>query len=575
LAEELAAFVRKCRTDAAAAKAPVYLALGAFEDLSLNNRLAEFPAQLRAYLTASYRSTPITMLERDHLDTLLQEMQLDLAGLTDTTATNSGTAMQTAFWLVEGDYQSYEATKADMELALKITRIFGPYEKTTIREAQGEPMFRRVKSALDKTILQKQMVVFPTRLSEVRAQMGRGRELAPLPQFVGEPYQELTEQEARLQRRKVEEAIRAFKTVLLLEPTNREAKLNLGVCYCKPVIRRTEEGRRIYREILEEGVQDKWQDSAATWLAFSFAWVDPAERFQWFSTAEKQTSSTNLQALYHRHVEEAQNAVILRGPDRSQAQLLLEKRLLERIASSENVMKGKLGMSGGAYGMYDYVDWFGKEKLKAGQSLAQLLPSLISRFPNLAPHLTAAALEFQRETNNPVVGELQRQMEWGRAHPEKVFGLREFWSEVRYQPYTWCMRYGEYSVAVDIMEGVREAARYTDSVSFDNEDKIALAFAYKGTQQWKEALAIFECFSNLPVVMNRGDGPWGRAFQPFPTATEVAIARNNWGFGLATIHVNLIWEPMSCVCTAPQPSLPPPRVCGSPWATNCFSSTSS
>jgi tetratricopeptide (TPR) repeat protein len=529
LAEELAGFVGKCRTNAASAKTPVYLALGAFEDLSLNNRLTEFPAQLRAYLTAAYRGTAVTLLERDHVDTLLQEIQLDLAGLTDTVATNTSPGMQTAFWLVEGDYQSYETKKAEVQLSLKITRIFGSHNKTLIRDVPGEPMFRRVKGTLDEVLQQKQGVVYPTRASEARVQMARGRELAPATDFFGEPYRELTEQEAKRERRTVEEAIRAFKAVLLLDPTNREAKFNLAACYCKPVIGRTDEGRKIYQEVLDAAAEDQWQGKASRWLVSTFEWADPAEAFQWFSTAEKQSGSTNLQAFYRQQAEEARTSMVIRGPDRTQAQLMAEKRLLKFISSCEGVMKGKSGTSGGAYGMYDYVDTFAKDKLKAGQSLAQLLPRLTSAFPDLAPHLTAAALEFQRETNNSVVGELQRQLELCRARPEKIFGFKQFWNEVRYQPYIWCMHHGEFTVAVQIMEGVRQVAQHTNSVSFDNEDKIALAFAYKGTQQWKEAIEIFECFSNLPVVMHRGDGPWGRAFQPLLTGKEVTYCQERLG----------------------------------------------
>ena len=60
-----------------------YLAIGGFEDLSLNDRLATFPSQLRSYLTAAYQGGKVTLLERDAVNTLLREVQLDLAGLTD------------------------------------------------------------------------------------------------------------------------------------------------------------------------------------------------------------------------------------------------------------------------------------------------------------------------------------------------------------------------------------------------------------------------------------------------------------------------------------------------------------
>jgi len=50
MATKLAEFVRGCRQASSEAKPHVFLAVGTFHDLSVNNRLGEFPAQLRAQL---------------------------------------------------------------------------------------------------------------------------------------------------------------------------------------------------------------------------------------------------------------------------------------------------------------------------------------------------------------------------------------------------------------------------------------------------------------------------------------------------------------------------------------------
>ncbi len=529
LGQELASFVRKCRAEAASAKAPIYLALGAFEDLSLNNRLANFPAELRAHLTAAYRGSSVTLLERDHVDTLLQEMSLDLAGLTENNGMNNGAVMQTAFWLLEGDYQSIDTSRTEMELALRVRRIFGMHSSTKIREPLGQPLFRTVKSSLDSIINQKQKFVIPTRMSEARAQMARAKELAPFDDFFGEPYSELTEQEAGRQRRNVEEAIRALKTVLLLDSTNREAKVYLSVCYCKPVIGRVDEGRQLFKEVLEEPVYDHWHQVAARILKTTFRWSSSEETFQWFSNAEKQTSNSHIRTFYHDNAEHAQKGMLLRGSDRAVKQALAEEQLLDDIRSCEAVFRGKSGTSGGAYGMYTYSYWFREDKVQAGKNLAAFLPRMTSEFPALAPHLTASALEFQRETNNPVVAEFRRQLEWCTANPGKVFALSQFWSAARYAAYSWCTDYGQYALAVDIMEGVKRASQFTNSVPFEKEDKIALAYAYKATKQWQQALEIFESFTNLPIVMSSGSGPWGPGFCTVLTAKEVAYCKEKLG----------------------------------------------
>jgi hypothetical protein len=65
------------------AEAGVYLSLGSFEDFSLNNRHADLPVQLRSYLTAAYQRAKVMLLEREFANTLLKEVQLELAGMTD------------------------------------------------------------------------------------------------------------------------------------------------------------------------------------------------------------------------------------------------------------------------------------------------------------------------------------------------------------------------------------------------------------------------------------------------------------------------------------------------------------
>jgi TolB-like protein len=103
LAAELAKFVRQSRQSAAEGRAHIYLAVGSLEDLSVNNRRADFPAQLRGYLKDAYRHSKVTLLEREYVDALSQEERLDLAGLTQDNG-QPHAPMQAAFWLIDGAY---------------------------------------------------------------------------------------------------------------------------------------------------------------------------------------------------------------------------------------------------------------------------------------------------------------------------------------------------------------------------------------------------------------------------------------------------------------------------------------
>jgi hypothetical protein len=187
LASQLTAFVRQSRQDAANPRPKTYLAIGGFEDVSLNNRQAALPGELRSYLAAAYQgSSRVTMLEREFVNTLLQEMYLDLAGLTEGSATNAPRPMQAAYWMVDGYYQSYETTNLQVELVLNVRRMFGGNKQIELRDKTGEPFFRSVKAGIDRVIEQDKDALVFSRLTEVRSLLQNGRELARIGARFGE-----------------------------------------------------------------------------------------------------------------------------------------------------------------------------------------------------------------------------------------------------------------------------------------------------------------------------------------------------------------------------------------------------
>lgn len=303
-AKKIAEFVRQCRQDAAIAKPRAYLALGTFDDLSLNNRQSAFPTQLRSYLTTSYQGGNVTFLEREFVNTLLEEMRLDLVGLTEEGITNVPSPMQSAFWLVDGYYQSYETTNYQVELVLNVTRMFGRTSQTTFRGLPDETLFQRIKSQIDTSMEQIPLGTKLSSLNEVRVQIVAGERLAGLTRDTKvrspELYQNLDEQETARRRRNVQEGIRAFETVLLLDPENREAKMCLAACLRNQVIGRAEQARDLYREILESPVQDKWTRQAQDALSFSFEWESDEEVARWFERVAQQTSNPFAVEFYRK-----------------------------------------------------------------------------------------------------------------------------------------------------------------------------------------------------------------------------------------------------------------------------------
>ena len=541
LAADLAEFVRRSRQDAAEGKSTICLSVGGFADLSVNSRQAMFPIELRSYLVAAYQKANVTMLEREFTDALLKEVYLDLAGLTDESG-KGGAAMQAAYWMVDGQYQSYETSTLEVELELNVRRMFGRNKQIFLRDKPGEPMFRRVKETIDSVMQQDIAALTPTRFTEVQARLEDGKELARLgnPTLGGmgeiglthvQVYQDRDEQAAARQRRNVEEAMRAFQTVLLLSPTNREAKMYLAACLRNPSIRRDREARDIYRELLDEKVQDKWVEQAQQALVWSFKWLTSAEeKARWFAVACQQGSNSPSAEFYCKNAEKAAEDVALKRGEGEALVPLAEKRLREAVQSTKDFMEGKGGTSYGSYGMSGFRAALKGDEAAAALALAHFLPTLESEFPELAPHLAAEALDFQTVTNTPLVAEYFKQMEWCLERPREVFEGKKFWDSSRFSAYNWFMRRRLFEAAVRLMEGYHLAAARKDAVGLQVEerDRIALAYAYMGVERWKDALGIFESFTNRSVTIG-GAGPWGRAFAAVLTGQQADWCREKLG----------------------------------------------
>ena len=533
LAADLAGFVRQSRQAAAEGRPRMYLAIGAFGDVSVNNRQADFPTQLRGYLIAAYQHSKVTLLEREYVDILQQEMRLDLAGLTEGGGTNAPVPMQSAFWLVGGFYQSYETSGLELELNLNIehffehTVVFGK-KPIVLRGQPGEPIFKKVKNAIDGAMSKDVVVFAPTRVSEAGAQLEAGKEL--MESMSGDlvylnNYRELDEPSAAKQRRNAEEAMRALETALLLDPGNREAKMYLAACLRAPTIGQIEEARNYYREIIESSIQDKWSKLARMALRASFeeARTSPEEQIRWLEAATEHGTNSSAAEYFRREAEAARTNAVLNS-EGSKAQELAAARILDNItnswlgnATSENA------------GIGDFVKTFGTNQAAAAQRLVELYPKLKTQAPELAPYLLALFVTVQVDTNSPVVVEFQQMLEQLVQHPDQVFKPDKFWWDI-WLTYKWSCDHKLYGMAARILEGkIRAAALYPKHVwGIRNEDKLGLAFAYLGMEQWDKALKIFETYSNQPVQMGN-NGPWGQMFSILLTSRQTAYCRQKLG----------------------------------------------
>ena len=112
-------------------------------------------------------------------------------------------------------------------------------------------------------------------------------------------------------RRNLEEAVRSFETVLLLDPGNRDAKIYLGACFRDPLIDRTDEARQYYREIIESDFDDDLAKTARKALIDSFyapmpSMADNAEKARWFAKALQDCTNSSASEFYANEAKGAQ-----------------------------------------------------------------------------------------------------------------------------------------------------------------------------------------------------------------------------------------------------------------------------
>ena len=538
LASNLALFMQQTRENAAKARLRVYLAIGAFEDLSVNNRRADFPNQLRGYLVSAYRGSGVTLLERESVETLLQEVRLDLAGLTEDGSTKPPRPMQSAFWLVTGQYQSYETTNLQLELNFEVRRMFGAHKDFTLRGPPDDSICRRLKASVDEMISRNSDAITPSRVSEARAQFLTGRQLAnPNATWnqsffltAGENYMDLDEQEAARQRRNAEEAIRSFETVLLLDSGNREARLYLAACLRKQVIGRVDDARKLYREVLEEPVQDKWTQIAQAALGATFG--SPDEKLRWFSMALEENTNPAAAEFYKQNKDAAETEALLQRGEGPMVGELAEKQLFEKITATSNFLQGGSGTCYGDSAMSEFVHAYDTNRPTDGVArLAELYPRMKTEFPQLAPYLLEWIVYYQTDTNSPLVAELEQAIDWEMAHPDQVYEYNQVSFERSL--YLWCMDKKLYRLALKALDRDRRVNGRGKTTQLGDQDRIAMGYAYLGMEKWKDAMETFECLSNRPVVM-RVTGPWGRGLCPVSPGRLYAFCREK--LGLTDVH---------------------------------------
>jgi hypothetical protein len=545
LASQVAAFVRQARQDAANPRSKTYLAIGGFEDVSLNNRRAELPGELRSYLTAAYQgSSGVTMLEREFVNTLLQEMYLDLAGLSDESGMNAPRPMQAAYWMVDGYYQSYETTNLQVELVLNVRRMFGGNKQIELRDKTGEPLFRSVKASIDRVIEQDKDALVFSRLTEVRSLLQNGRELARIGGRFGEineyvwvsyeGFNSLAEDEMGRRLRNAREAVRSFETVLLIDPTNREARICLATCFRKAFIERIDDARDFYWQVLEAPIEDRWSKIAREALISSFEWPVSSYSKEWFENAAHGTANPAAVAFYKAQAKRAAEDATIRRGGTSEAEHMAEERLFHDIQTWESEVKAHMfTVDFVNTGLGEFSKVFGTNHALAAQKMVALLPRLRSLSTNLAPHIFAGVVTFQVDTNASIITEFERSLDSFAERRSQIFQPNYYIELLSSPVYRWAENRRLYRLAAKLKEIKVLSASTSRDINADDEDHISLAFNYARAEEWQKALGVFQSYSNRPVRMG-SSGLWGPAFTIVLPNKQATFCREKLGLPKAT-----------------------------------------
>jgi hypothetical protein len=543
LAKELGGFVRDCRQGASAPKPRVFLAVGGLTDVGVNHRQADFPQQLRAYLTTAYQGSQLTMLEREYVNTLVDEVRLDLAGLTDDANANPPPPMQSAFWVVDGFYQSFESASYEVEVVFNVSRIFGGRSAHTLRGPPDEAFFRKVKDTIDTTIAKASpLMLAPTKHSESRHELDRGKELFKtgsgqdpiqivaglFPVGAGEPDRDR-------RSRILKDACHSFETVLLLEPDNGEAKLYLSACYRDWGLGRSDEGAQLLKEIAGSPKQDEWSQKARAALGSHYSNFDPAESVRWYKEAVNHSVTAKERSGWQFQVDQASvyaaqhELASTRGATtNSEARSIVESQLFSAIESAEGVYRGKSGGLDCTFGMENFVRSFGRNNWQAGiDRVTTLLPKLNERFPSMQPHILIGLLGVIVDTNSAIIADARKSFAEAAKHPESVLGRANYFESFECAYYR-CYRKALFAVCAELMEAKRLASIEARDVAFGERDKVRLAFAYMALARWNDALAILEDLGENGIVM-QADGPWVDAWKPYLPARSAALCREKLG----------------------------------------------
>jgi len=482
-----------------------YLAVGAMENLSLNESQADFGAKLRSDVAAHNRAKNVTILERDQIEPLYQELLLDMAGLTEDSQTRR--PMLSALCLVSGAYQTLDDGK--IEVVLDINQITALHHERMVFSDKPEFLLTQINNAITEQLKQHANAISWTRHSEADAQLDLGMSLVQqghklafnqtyhqsFPSWNIEDSQ-LIGTERKLRHHNLAEAIKAFEAVLVLQPTNQEAKCCMAECLENPVMNQIEKARELYREVVDENPRKESASQAKTRLLMSFNGPWPTVKAAWYQEAATKCSNPDAKSYFQEQAEGASKYV--ENLNHRNDALPVDATTFSKATSNllANLKRPNYALCSA---VDTFAGEFGTNTVAAAKAATDVLPELEGLYPDRRLELRASVVAVQADINAPIVSEFRETLKSLMAQPKAMEHPDDFWREVRDDLRRWCYRKGCLDLAEVIVN--QELQTRAPGARYFDDQKLVLGLESYRFHNWTNALRILQTYSNCPVEL--------------------------------------------------------------------------
>ena len=513
-----------------------FLALGGFQDLSVNPRHPELPMQLKAQLALACREHGYILVEREVVDLLLQEARLNLGGLVEDTGPLP--VMQGAFWLVDGYYQAFVDDDLRMDLVIRVQRVRGSHTLHRLSGVAGESLYAQAWETIRAALARPDpFIARPTRQHEFRLQMDKGKELAELQNDItldqrlvaldsygGVSSRWMNDREAWRQR--LLTAIEAFESASLLDPTSHEATLCLAVCLADPMIGRRDEARNLIEEIIATPDPGAKSDRARLALAYSYRHENPIRARALFERYAAEATSENMRNACLSGLELLESTTP-RSRDSGSKLAAAETGIAKSLERVHAWFQAGKGIEPSWFRIVDITVALRPDREAALARYAALVPQWCEQYPELAPYLLILWTAEQTSTNSVAEQQLRKSLAAIEADPSLLNDARSYVGEL-YTLISWSlgMRVGDLAVRACQLRARLAEQGLCDPLN--ERDRIMLAYGYRDLENWERALELVEPFGYRAVTMGLG-GPWGAYPVPDLPVRSALIYREKLG----------------------------------------------